>query len=127
MSTAGRRSPGSCAPWGRYVRVTRAGAGGVAVVDEHLRVRLPAPRPWPALADVLVAPGSGDDAADVLAAAHPGSAVVAVHTGAERCWLRLGPHGRTPVRLTLTGRHAALHPWPVWASLAHTWLMTGTR
>ncbi|MDX3640048.1 hypothetical protein [Streptomyces sp. MB09-02B] len=128
MNRAGRGTPG---PWGRYVRIAPPGpAGCPPLVDEHLRVELPAPWPWPVLADVLVAPGSGDAAADALAAAHPGTAVVAVHTGptgAGRCWLRVGPHGRVPIRLRLTAHHAALHPWPVWASLAHTWLVTGAR
>ncbi|MFF7394128.1 hypothetical protein ACFZAE_37515 [Streptomyces scabiei] len=125
MNTAGEET---LRPWGRYVRIAPPGpACPPALVDEHLRVELPAPWPWPALADVLVAPGSGDAAADALAAAHPGTAVVAVHTGAGRCWLRVGPHGRVPIRLHLTERHAAVHPWPVWASLAHTWLVTSTR
>lgn len=96
-------------------------------MDEHLRVELPAPPPWPALADVLVAPGAGNGAADELAAANPGAAVVAVHTGAGSCWLRVGPHGRVPLRLVLTERHAAVCPWPVWASLAYAWLVTGAR
>ncbi|MGW0842501.1 hypothetical protein ACWD26_20515 [Streptomyces sp. NPDC002787] len=125
MNTEEQRTPG---PWAHYVRVTPTGpAGGPPVFDEHLRVELPAPPPWPALADVLVAPGAGDSAADALAAGHPGTAVVAVHAGTGRCWLRVGPYGRAPIRLLLTERHAALRPWPVWASLAHAWLMTGAR
>ncbi|UUU33292.1 hypothetical protein JIX56_27450 [Streptomyces sp. CA-210063] len=125
MSATERRAPG---PWARYVRVLAPGpAAGPAVVDEHLRVELPAPRPWPALADVLVAPGAGHDAADALAVGHPGAAVVAVHTGAGRCWLRVGPYGHVPIRLTLTERHAARCPWPVWASLAHARLVTDAR
>ncbi|MEV2234252.1 hypothetical protein AB0H69_37595 [Streptomyces phaeochromogenes] len=108
-------------------------------VDRHLRVTLPAPSPWPSLADVLLAPdvpggggagGRGDTegaAADAMAAGHPGAAVVAVHHGTRLCRLRLGPYDsgatRAPLTLTLTARHAALHPWPVWASLAHAWLV----
>ncbi len=111
-------------------------------VDRHLRVALPAPSPWPPLADVLLAPstpgapGGGDagdagdaggTAADAMAARHPGAAVVAVHHGTRVCRLRLGPYDsgatRAPLMLTLTARHAALHPWPVWASLAHAWLI----
>ncbi|MEU9960368.1 hypothetical protein [Streptomyces sp. NPDC050982] len=105
--------------------------------DRHLRVALPAaPSPWPSLADVLLAPGApgaggtgdtGDTAANALAADHPGAAVVAVHHGTGLCRLRLGPYGSgttpAPLALTLTARHAALHPWPVWASLAHAWLV----
>lgn len=105
-------------------------------VDRHLRVALPAPSPWPPLADVLLAPGvpgaggTGDTegaAADATAADHPGAAVVAVHEGTRVCRLRLGPYDsgatRAPLTLTFTARHAALHPWPVWASLAHAWLI----
>lgn len=111
-------------------------------MDRHLRVALPAPSPWPPLADVLLAPGAqgapggagtrgtggmGGAAADAMAASHPGAAVVAVHHGTRLCRLRLGPYDsgatRTPLTLTLTARHAALHPWPVWASLAHAWLI----
>jgi len=102
-------------------------------VDRHLRVALPAPSPWPSLADVLLAPGApgtGGATADALAAGHPGAAVVAVHEGTRVCRLRLGPYdsGATPapLALTLTARHAALHPWPVWASLAHAWLVAHT-
>lgn len=102
-------------------------------VDRHLRVALPAPSPWPPLADVLLAPdatvvgGTGSAAADATAANHPGAAVVAVHEGTRVCRLRLGPYdsgaARAPLTLTLTAHHAALHPWPVWASLAHAWLV----
>ncbi|MFJ2264236.1 hypothetical protein ACIOKD_39180 [Streptomyces sp. NPDC087844] len=96
-------------------------------VDRHLRVALPAPGPWPPLADVLLARGAPDAAADTPAACHPGAAVVAVHHGTRVCRLRLGPYdsgtARAPLTVTLTARHAALHPWPVWASLAHAWLV----
>ncbi|MDQ1026921.1 hypothetical protein QF035_004503 [Streptomyces umbrinus] len=108
-------------------------------VDRHLRVALPAPSPWPPLADVLLAPdapdapsggstrGTGGAAADAMAAGHPGAAVVAVHHGTRLCRLRLGPYDsgatRAPLSLTLTACHAALRPWPVWASLAHAWLV----
>jgi hypothetical protein len=108
-------------------------------VDRHLRVALPAPSPWPPLADVLLAPGApgapgtggtegtGGVTVDATAARHPGAAVVAVHHGTRVCRLRLGPYDsgatRAPLSLTLTARHAALHPWPVWASLAHAWLV----
>ncbi|MFE7031626.1 hypothetical protein ACFU9Y_15055 [Streptomyces sp. NPDC057621] len=96
-------------------------------VDRHLRVALPAPYPWPPLADVLLAQGAPDTTADTSAYGHPGAAVVAVHHGTRVCRLRLGPCGsgttRTPLTVTLTARHAALHSWPVWASLAHAWLV----
>lgn len=91
-----------------------------AVVEQHLRVRLPARQPWPLLADVVVARGHGDDAARALSARHPGALVVAVHQGA-RCWLRL--RGSCGPRLELGAGHAAGLPWRVWASLAHTWLV----
>ncbi|MER8009227.1 hypothetical protein ABTZ70_26815, partial [Streptomyces sp. NPDC094149] len=116
----------------RAHEVSLTGSRGT-VVDRHLRVVLPAPPPWPLLADVLVASGPGPTTADRLATAHPGAAVVAVHD-ADRCWLRLGPgvalhalHSGTGdvVRLTLTSRHAALCSWPTWASLAHAWLVSG--
>ncbi|MEV0223777.1 hypothetical protein [Streptomyces sp. NPDC050704] len=97
-------------------------------VDRHLRVGLPAPSPWPRLADVLVAPLEPleqleSDTVDALAAEHPGAAVVAVHRSTRVCLLRLGPYGSDAVLLTLTARHAALHPWQTWASLAHAWLV----
>lgn len=112
--------------WARYVRVALARrGGGRLLVDEHLSVSLPAPRPWPALADVLVAPGTGHGAADALAADHPGTSVVAVYREGSACWVRVGPYGRDPIRLTLTSRHTAVCPWPVWASLAHAWLVAG--
>jgi len=96
-------------------------------VERHLRVALPAPSPWPSLADVLLARGAPGVTADALAAGHPGAAVVAVHHGTRECRLRLEPYDcgttRVPLAVTLTARHAALHPWPVWASLAHAWLV----
>lgn len=98
---------------------------GGPVVDRHVRVALPAPHPWPLLADVLVAPGTDGSATDTLAATHPGAAVVAVYDGSEACRLRLGPYGRVPVRLILGARHAAVCPWHIWASLAHAWLSAG--
>ncbi|NEB03152.1 transcriptional regulator [Streptomyces sp. SID13726] len=101
-------------------------APGRTVVDRHLRVALPAPLPWPLLADVLVTPGSHAGVADRLASTHPGAAVVAVHCGSV-CWLRLGPDlgPADVVRLTLTAQHAALRSWAAWASLAHAWLVAG--
>lgn len=113
-------------PFGCPVRRTRVvllsrPAGGL-VVDRHLRVRLPAPDPWPLMADVLVSRGSGAADAVALSARHPGALVVAVHRGA-RCWLQLGgPDGRS---LALGARHFAALPWHAWASLAHAWLVGG--
>lgn len=115
-------------PWAHEVRVTLPQPGhGHLIVDEHLRVALPAPHPWPSLADVLVGPGTGHGAADALAASHPGAAVVAVHDGTRprMCRLRLGPYGIDAVRLTLTAGHAAMCCWDTWASLAHAWLVAG--
>lgn len=99
------------------------------VVDEHLRVRLPAAHPMPLLADVLVAeyptgarPPNEDPAryAAELADCHPGALVVAVYRG-PRCWLRLG--GRPRLLVREPGRQ--VQPWAVWASVAHVWLVAG--
>lgn len=99
------------------------------VVDEHLRVRLPAAHPMPLLADVLVAelpsgtrsPWEGPVRyAAELADGHPGALVVAVYRG-PRCWLRLG--GRP--RLLVRGPGGPAQPWAVWASVAHVWLVAG--
>lgn len=99
------------------------------VVDEHLRVRLPATHPMPLLADVLVAeyPSEArspyeDPAryAAELADCHPGALVVAVYRG-PRCWLRLG--GRPRLLVREPGRPVL--PWAVWASVAHVWLVAG--
>ncbi|MEV0260051.1 transcriptional regulator [Streptomyces sp. NPDC050617] len=95
---------------------------GVPVVDEHLRIELPAPAPWPRLADVLLGEGEGEQSAAELAACHPGALVVAVHRG-HACWLRFAGGG---CALTLDGRRsAARSSWAVWASLAHAWLVSG--
>ncbi|WP_420303656.1 hypothetical protein [Streptomyces sp. MAR4 CNX-425] len=67
--------------------VRRGGASPEA--DEHLRVGLPAPAPWPRLADVLLTPGRGPADVPAVAARHPGALVVAVYRGG-RCWLRCG-------------------------------------
>ncbi len=99
------------------------------VVDEHLRVRLPAAHPMPLLADVLVAelPSEArspyeDPAryAAELADCHPGALVVAVYRG-PRCWLRLGGRSRLLVREPAR----SVQPWAVWASVAHVWLVAG--
>lgn len=99
------------------------------VVDEHLRVRLPAAHPMPLLADVLVAeyPSEARSPYDhparyaaELADCHPGALVVAVYRG-PRCWLRLG--GRPRLLVREPGRPVL--PWAVWASVAHVWLVAG--
>lgn len=95
-------------------------ATGAPVVDEHVRVRLPAPSPLLLLADVLVAGGDGPRSATALAGRHPGALVVAVHRG-PRCWLLLGGAGR-PVTLDARRTDA---PWAIWASVAHAWLVAG--
>ncbi|MEV3993063.1 transcriptional regulator [Streptomyces sp. NPDC049837] len=94
---------------------------GRLVVDEHLRVRLPAPDPWPSLADVLYAAGDlyavgdGPRTAGELANRHPGALVAAVQRGTY-CWMWLGGAGGCVLRL---------RAGEVWASLAHAWLVAG--
>ncbi|MER7795043.1 hypothetical protein [Streptomyces sp. NPDC097640] len=95
---------------------------GGEIVDEHLRVELPAPGKWSTLADVLLATGEGQDGIAELRAHHPGALVVAVYHG-PRCRLWLGPGGHT---LALRARRPSpVPPWGLWASLAHTWLVAG--
>lgn len=95
---------------------------GAMVVDEHLRVELPAPDTWSLLADVLLATGRGQQDIAKLRARNPGALVIAVQRG-PRCWMRLGPGGLT---LTLRARSLSpVPPWGIWASLAHTWLVAG--
>lgn len=91
----------------------------VPLVDEHLRIRLPAPPPLPLLADVLVAGGEGTGQVAALAARYPAALVVAVHHG-PRCWLRLGGH-----ECVLLGAFRPGPSWAVRASLAHAWLVAG--
>ncbi|MGG7574292.1 hypothetical protein [Streptomyces sirii] len=99
---------------------------GRPVVDRHLRVRTPAPRPWPRLADVLAVPGADAAAAGDMAGRHPGAAVVAVYRDGERCGLRLGgPYGSGGALLELDARRSAGICWETWASLAHAWLVAG--
>ncbi|MFE0188906.1 transcriptional regulator [Streptomyces sp. NPDC058989] len=99
---------------------------GRPVVDRHLRVRTPAPRPWPRLADVLAVPGADAAAAGDVAGRHPGAAVVAVYRDGERCGLRLGgPYGSGGALLSLGAGRAAGICWETWASLAHAWLVAG--
>ncbi|MEV0276392.1 hypothetical protein AB0I22_08425 [Streptomyces sp. NPDC050610] len=98
---------------------------GVLIVDEHLRVELPALAPWPRLADVLLREGDeegGNRSAAELAAAHPGALVAAVSRGHD-CWIRFATNGYS---LTLSAQRSTARPsWAMWASLAHTWLMSG--
>ncbi|MET7477556.1 hypothetical protein ABZT17_24745 [Streptomyces sp. NPDC005648] len=89
-------------------------------VDEHLRVRLPAPARLAELADVLTVHGRGARRARETAAAHPGALVVAVHDG-DRCWLAFGADGTV---LELRGPGAE-EDWAAVASLAHAWLVAG--
>ncbi len=99
---------------------------GRPVVDRHLRVTTPAPRPWPRLADVLAVPGADTAAACDVAGRHPGAAVVAVYRDGEGCGLRLGgPHGSGGALLELAARRSAGICWETWASLAHAWLVAG--
>ncbi|WP_225848191.1 transcriptional regulator [Streptomyces sp. HPF1205] len=108
---------------------------GAEVVDEHLRVGLPAPARTAALADVLLADlphgdprhadGQGPARAAELAAAHPGALVVAVHRGND-CWIRFTCQGLT--RVPAVHRQDAGpggQVWGVLASLVHAWLGAG--
>jgi len=96
---------------------------GKATVDEHVRVRLPAPECPALLGDVLIGRGTGAPAAVETAAAHPGAMVVAVHRG-TRCWLRFGSDG-TVAELRLRGVGHQEEVWAAVASLAHSWLVAG--
>ncbi|MFG2291264.1 hypothetical protein ACGFOU_34955 [Streptomyces sp. NPDC048595] len=99
---------------------------GRPVVDRHLRVTTPAPRPWPRLADVLAVPGADTAAACDVAGRHPGAAVVAGYRDGEGCGLRLGgPYGSGGALLELAARRSAGICWETWASLAHAWLVAG--
>ncbi|MER6530485.1 hypothetical protein [Streptomyces sp. NPDC001508] len=93
------------------------------IVDEHVRVSLPAGKRWPSLGDVLVGPGAGATSAAETALSHPGALVVAVHHG-PRCWLRLGPEG-TALELEAQGPGQSARIWGTFASLAHAWLVAG--
>ncbi|MVO86349.1 hypothetical protein GPA10_16680 [Streptomyces sp. p1417] len=116
----------TCVPRARgveHVRVALRGPalpGGV-LVDEHLRVALPASGAWAGAGDVLheeSAAGATAAARAVrLAARHPGALVVAVHHG---CWCRLvvGRRGSSVALRSARWRRPSV-PWPVWASLAH--------
>ncbi|WP_405986108.1 hypothetical protein [Streptomyces sp. NBC_00872] len=117
----------------RHIRVALVHPDtGAPVVDEHLRVGLPAPGPWPLLADVLLSDGEGARGVTEprtvrsrlaeSAECHPGALVVGVRLGSV-CRLRVGPGG---TELTLRApRAVSAPPWGVWASLAHTWLVAG--
>jgi hypothetical protein len=98
---------------------------GTAVVDEHLRVGLPAPARWAVLADVLHTESEGPARAAELAAGHPGALVVAVHHG-PLCWIRFTCQG-LPRTLTIHRPEAASdgQVWKILASLAHAWLGAG--
>ncbi|MFJ1746187.1 transcriptional regulator [Streptomyces sp. NPDC088116] len=120
----GSAVPGSAGVRGPVLRVRVALVrldSGAPVVDEHLRVDLPAPGRWAQLADVLLGEGEGAESAAQLAACHPGALVVAVHRGPD-CWMRFGADGPT---LTLRARRAPAPGWGIWASLAHTCLVAG--
>ncbi|MEU7580308.1 hypothetical protein AB0B50_22230 [Streptomyces sp. NPDC041068] len=106
----------------------------------HLRVRLPAPAPWPSLADVLLAEvaevagvaevaeaaegaeaaaateGEGPAYASELADRHPGALVVAVYSG-DRCWTRCGVGGGRVVTWRAKARPGT-GAGPAWELLA---------
>ncbi|WP_432251356.1 hypothetical protein [Streptomyces sp. HNM1019] len=111
-----------------HVTVFRAGTAS-PVVDRHLRTGGGAPRPWRMAADVLVTPG-GPHQASTLARHHPGALVVAAFTGPD-CWVRLGAGPGRALRMrkrAASGEATAPRedlPWPLWASLVHTWLVAG--
>ncbi len=96
---------------------------GARTVDEHVRVRLPAPKRWSPLGDVLIGHGTGPSGVTETAAAHPGALVVAAHRG-SRCWLRFGPDG-TVIEFESRGAGEPAEEWAAVASLAHSWLVAG--
>lgn len=96
---------------------------GAPAVDEHVRVRLPAPRRWSRLGDVLIGHGTGASAAVEAATAHPGALVVAVYCG-PRCWIRFGPNGGV-IEFGARGPEQPAERWGTVASFAHSWLVAG--
>ncbi|EPH39220.1 hypothetical protein STRAU_7707 [Streptomyces aurantiacus JA 4570] len=110
------------------VRVAVRGPGATEFVDEHVRVAVPVASAWARLGDVLHAESAAPWHAARLGARHPGALVVAAHHG-HVCRLRVGPSGTPLVLRTarlLRGARPEV-PWPVWASLAHTFLAAGCR
>ncbi|MER7348535.1 hypothetical protein ABT390_24380 [Streptomyces aurantiacus] len=108
------------------VRVAVRGPGATEFVDEHVRVAVPVASAWARLGDVLHAESAAPWHAARLGARHPGALVVAAHHG-HVCRLRVGPSGTPLVLRTarlLRGARPEV-PWPVWASLAHTFLAAG--
>ncbi len=121
-----RAVPLANGPAGRVHRVRTVlldPVSGASAVDEHVRVRYPAPRGRPDLADVLTAPGTGAPQAARLAARHPGALVVAVCHG-PRCWIRPGPAG-PPLTFTAHATGAPAGVWDALASLVHSCLVAG--
>jgi hypothetical protein len=121
--TAAEPEPGRCDVAVRVVRSDTA----QTLRDEHLRVRLPHPQPWPSVADVLVeAQPAGRpwreaaQRARTLAGDCPGALVVAVHSPSQ-CVVRT-PGDRL---LRLTARTGGRPHWATWASLLHAWLVAG--
>ncbi|MBM9503670.1 hypothetical protein [Actinacidiphila acididurans] len=129
LAVLGGPGPAGTGPAPTVVQVVRADTGAVTV-DRHLRVEADAdaPDPWRVVADVLVTRG-GPQQVTELARHHPGALVVAAHDGPD-CWLLLGSPRDSRVRACWRrpdpGTAAGTDPpWPVWASLVHSWLVAG--
>lgn len=102
-----------------------------AVLDNHIRARIPSPDPWPDLADVIT--GSNErgqsrrnsfTSVAALAHRHPGALVVA-GSGSPKCPIVLCGQLLLGLRVHDSKLAAADLPWPVWTSLIHAWLVAG--
>ncbi|GGO95097.1 hypothetical protein GCM10012280_51530 [Wenjunlia tyrosinilytica] len=96
---------------------------GAPVREHHLRVALPGPDEWAAVADVLVqtVPGEPGPRLAELVARHPGALVVAVRARTGSL-VRIGGSEPTVLSVNIGEGTPA---WSMWASLIHAWLAAG--